>query len=289
MRRTVLAVASLTLLNGSASAQRVEARISGAPRAAARSDGDSLTNTRISLRARLPRVPRRDSSWWVPLASAVLPGTGQALLGQDRFVGYLAIEGYLLLDYFNVHTEETRQRDRSRALARDVARALFPGPRPIGSWAYYESMETYLESGVFNRFPGGELAPEGDPATFNGNVWLLARKNFWRDPNTEPNHDDATYRRSINFYTANAVKNEFFWSWRNAQLEQDLFRRAIVQRNSASRQATTLLGVLSLNHLLSTVDAFVTLRLRGGAGAADSPTSLEATLPWAPFGRPRVR
>ena len=51
--------------------------------------------------ARAGTRARGDSSWWVPLASALLPGTGQALLRQDRFVAYLAAEAFALFSYFN--------------------------------------------------------------------------------------------------------------------------------------------------------------------------------------------
>ena len=63
------------------------------------------------------RIPRRDSSWWVPLTSAVIPGTGQALLGQNRFVAYLATEAFFLIRMHDQGEEAVRVRDRSQALA----------------------------------------------------------------------------------------------------------------------------------------------------------------------------
>jgi hypothetical protein len=93
-------------------------------------------------------IPRRDSSWWVPLASATVPGTGQALPGPDRFIAYLAVEGFALLGYLDQHAEQLRERDRFQSLASSVARSLFPCDRPVGQSAYYESMELYIESGV---------------------------------------------------------------------------------------------------------------------------------------------
>jgi hypothetical protein len=230
--------------------------------------------------------PRRDSSWWVPLASTVLPGAGQALLGQDRFIAYLAVEAFGLLGFVEQNGEARRERERYRGLARDIARSAFPGNRPVGAWAYYETMEHYIESGVFDRFPGGEFSPEIDQSTANGALWLLARQTYWRSPTVEPDHASAEYRRAIAMYIDRAVRPEYRYSWRNAQLEQDLYRRSIARSNQAYRDATTQVAVLIANHLLSTVDAYVTLRLRGGMGAPGSPASLSASLPWAPFGRP---
>lgn len=233
-------------------------------------------------------IPRRDSSWRVPLASLVLPGAGQLLLGQDRFVAYLAVEGFALLGFIDQSREARRERDRYRGLARDIARSSFPGSRPVGPWAYYETMEHYIESGVFDRFPGGEFSPETDQSTTNGALWLLARQTYWRSPSVEPDHASAEYRRAIAMYIDRAVRPEFRYSWRNAQLEQDLYRRSIAHANQAYRDATTQVAMLIANHLLSGIDAFVTLRLRGGLGASGPPASLSASLRWAPFGRPRL-
>jgi hypothetical protein len=269
----------------------------GAQRAADASSvlGSAIDDSvRTPARIRIGRfvIPRRDSSWWVPLSSALVPGTGQAVLGQNRFIAYLAFEAYAVLGYFSQRNEAIRGRDQYRAQARDVARALFPGSRPVGPWSYYESMEHYLESGVFNRFPGGEFTPESDESTFNGDMWRLARETYWRDPVVTPDKNSQEYRNAIGFYITRAVTPEFRWTWRNAQLEQDLYRRTILNTNQAYRDANLQLGFLIANHLLSAVDAFVTIRLRGGAGAVipgSQPTSLSATLPWAPFGRPVTR
>jgi hypothetical protein len=237
------------------------------------------------------RIPRRDSSWWVPLTSAVLPGTGQALIGQDRFVAYLAMEAYLVIRIHDRGLQAIRERDRSQALARDVARANFGGPRPVGPWSYYEDMEKYTESGVFNLTPGGKFVPEGDESTFNGAMWRLARLTYWDDANVAPDTASLAYRNSINYYLSRAVTPEYRWSWRNAQLEQDLFRRAIKRKNQAYSDRATVVGYLAANHILSMLDAFITLRLSTGLGAPGTPaiSRLEGTLPWAPFGRPSSR
>jgi hypothetical protein len=290
--RYALIVASVALAAGRASAQQVPqpAGVSvPAQSAAAASTTDSTPAVRKKIRIGPIAIPRRDSSWWVPLASAAIPGTGQALLGQNRFVAYLAVEGFAFLGYLDQHAEQRRERDRFEALASNVARSLFPGDRPVGPWAYYEQMEHYIESGVFNLVPGGAFTPEVDVTTYNGAAWLLARQTYWADPNVQPDQGSPEYRKALGFYITRAVQPQFRWSWRNAQLEQDVYIQTIERANQAARDARVQLGLLIANHLLSMVDSYVTLRVHGGLGAQGSPTSLSATIPWAPFGRPSKR
>ena len=231
-------------------------------------------------------IPRRDSSWWVPLTSAVVPGTGQALLGQDRFIAYLAVEGFAILGYLDQRAAQNRATSRYQSLAGKIARSLFPGPYPAGSWAYYESMEHFKESGVFNLTPGGAFTPEPDVTTYNGASWLLARQTYWHDPNVQPALTSSEYVKAFAFYTARAVQPQYRWSWTNAQLEWDVYIQTIAERNQAARDARLQLGILLANHILSMVDSYVTLRVHGGLGAQHEPSTLYATIPWAPFGRP---
>lgn len=233
-------------------------------------------------------LARRDTSWWLPLASFIVPGSGQLLLGQNRFVAYFAAEGYALFGYFNERAEMLRERDRSQGLARDVARALFEGSKPVGAWAYYEEMEKFVESGVYTRQPGTVL-PEIDPETYNGWLWQQMRNTYWKNPNVEPDHLSAQYANSINEYNRRSIKPEYRWSWRNAQLEQDIYRRAIRNKNQANRDASLNLRLLLANSMLSMLDAFVTLRVSGRFGAVGDESYVTATLPWAPFGRPSSR
>ena len=260
-----------------------------APPDGARAVGDSLPG-RVDLLGLL-RLPRRDSAWWVPLASSAVPGYGQLLLGENRYVSYLAVEGFALLNVVNSASESRRERARFRALARDVARAFVPGNASVGRWDYYEALVHKIESGVFNRTPGtGTFSPEVDLATFNGEVWLRARElSGWPDPNVEPPHDSQQYRDAIRYYLEHAVTDELRWSWRNAQLEWDLYRRSIQRYNDASRDARQYLALLALNHALSTVDAFITLRLRGHVGAGGAGYALTGRFPLPHFGRRRNR
>src|SRR5580765_5820100 len=59
----------------------------------------------------------RTPSWLSPLASAVLPGSGQLLRGDDRGVIYLIAEVFLLQRFISLHQEARRDEDRYRDLA----------------------------------------------------------------------------------------------------------------------------------------------------------------------------
>jgi hypothetical protein len=202
------------------------------------------------------------SPWYAPPLSALVPGLGQGLLRQQRGIVYLAAEGYLILRALGAQRDARRERDAYREIARTVARAGFGADRPDASWEYYERLQHVLESGAFNTTPGAALSPETDPATFNGSIWRLARETFWRDPDVAPDPTSGEYQRALAFYERRAVGESFRWSWRDAQLEQDLYRQTIDRSNDASRQARQMVGLLLANHALSLVDAYVSVRLR---------------------------
>ena len=225
--------------------------------------------------------------WWAPIASAIVPGTGQIVLEQDRAIAYLAFEGYAWLRYAADWREARRQREAYRDLARAVARAWFPGPKPIGDFEYYERMESFVESGDYDDDPGAfGLQPERDTLSFNGALWLKARRLFWEHPDSVPDQSTGPWNSAIAFYESHAVEPEFRWSWRAAQLEHDLFRRTIERSNDAFRRSVAVLGIIIANHMLSTVDAYVAIRLRGGdSSAGGEELEMSASLPWAPFGR----
>jgi hypothetical protein len=206
------------------------------------------------------------------------------MLRQDRFVAYLTVEAFALLQYAVNHREGERQQAAYRGLARTVSRAYYGPVRPDGDFEYYERMEHFVESGVYDETPGAtQLHPEDDPTTYNGSVWLFARQTFWDDPNVSPDTASAAYKNALAFYTRRAVRPQFQWSWRNAQLEQDLFRRTIRASNDAFRKSVQDLGLVIANHVLSTVDAYISVRVRSGG---PDRYDVEVTLP-LPSGRSR--
>ena len=229
--------------------------------------------------------------WWAPAASAALPGAGQAQLGQDRFVGYLAIEGYLWLRYFTDRREGIRQRNAYREVALEVSRASYGGSKPTGDFEYYERMEHWIASGVFDANPGTPgLDPETDTTTFNGAMWLLARRTYWTAPNTPPPVGSPAYLAALSFYEQAAVRPAYEWSWRGARLEQDIYRRHIKESNDAFRHAISDVGIVIANHVLSTVDAYISLRLRLRAQLQPGgPTNVgfSASMPLAALGGPK--
>lgn len=231
--------------------------------------------------AELDRTP-----WWAPLVSAAIPGGGQAVLGQDRSLAYFAVEAYGWLRYASDVREARRQRDGYRHLAARVARANLSENRPAGDFEYYERMEQYVESGVFDASSVEGVQPEADPESYNGFIWLRARTTFWEDPTVPPPVGSDAYVAALAYYSGRAIKPEFRWSWRNAQLEQDVFRRTISRSNEAFRRSIQDLGVVIANHALSTVDAYVSLRLRR-SGTSSRDVGIEASIPWSPRMRPR--
>jgi hypothetical protein len=219
------------------------------------------------------------STAWAVLASAVVPGTGQAWLGQDRFVAYLAVEAYAWARYVADAREGRRARTAYRNLASEVARRPFSLVRPVGDFDYYERMEKFAQSGAFDAIPGGELDPEPDSTTANGAIWLLARQTFWTNPSVPPPRDSAEYKFAESFYRERAVGPEYRWSWSNAQLEYAEFRRTIRRSNNAYRSSLEDLGLVIANHALSTVDAFITVRLRRHVDADGQRFELTGSLP----------
>ena len=228
----------------------------------------------------LPATAERARSPWAILASATLPGAGQLMLRQWRSIPYLAIEGYAWTNYIASSRDARRDRNAYRLLASNVARGAYGAFRPIGDFDYYERMENFLESGVFDATPGGDLEPEGDTTTFNGAVWLLARRTYWHDATSPPTRESTEWQRAESFYLQRAIRPQFQWSWRGAPMAYEQFRRYIRSSNDAYRDAAADLGVVIGNHLLSTVDAYVTVQLRRRNHAGRKLYELSLSVPF---------
>ncbi len=222
----------------------------------------------------------RRPPWWTPLASAVLPGSGQAVARQTRAAGYLALELYTWLQYREARNDARRARSEYRRIAREEARKPCPRSCPDGDWDYYELLEKpyFVSSGRFDAVPGGALDPETADSTYNGSIWSLARELYFGDrPTLAPT--DPAYQRALDYYRSRAYGPEFAWSWRNAQGQQGVYRQSVAQWNRANRSATTALSVALANRVFSLVDAYVTVRLHGGVGG--QPAEFSATVPWS--------
>jgi hypothetical protein len=213
----------------------------------------------------------KPSPWWAPIASAAVPGSGQLALSQQRSVAYAVAEVYMLVQAVVAQRDADRQREQYQNLASEVARAQFGGSRPIGPWVtYYEPMEKFLESGAFSLVKGATVVPETDESTYNGSRWLQARQTYWRDPAVPPAVGSPEYARALAAYVKEAWPDEYRWSWRDAQLQWDVYRQLIASKNRSYQRANNYLGLVIANHLVSMVDAYVSVRIRrfGGAGLA---------------------
>lgn len=210
----------------------------------------------------------RPSVWVRPVASLLVPGSGQLLAGQERGAVYVAVEVYSLVRILQLNDEGRREGNRYRDLAFDVARRAFSPVRRDTVFEYFETMERFSESGLYDRDPGAALQPEIDAATYNGSIWLLARRTFWLDPDPDqpPDPGSPEYLRAVRFYQDYAVGPDFQWTWRGASLEHGVFRESIRKSDTAFRRAQNMLGVLLANHVVSAVDALISTRLSAAAG-----------------------
>jgi hypothetical protein len=212
------------------------------------------------------RDPAR-ASWVRPLASGIVPGTGQLLGGRERGALYMVAEAFLLTRVLSLSAEGRRERTRYRELARVVARGAY-SPTPADTvFEYFEQMGRFVESGPFDTDPGPAIVPPTDERTYNGQIWALARRTYFADPDSPPAPDTPEYQGALRFYSSRAIGPNYQWSWRNAGLEQDLYRQTIRESDEAFRHASQGLGLLLANHILSAVDAAITERLaRRGRG-----------------------
>jgi hypothetical protein len=219
-----------------------------------------------------------------PLASLLLPGSGQLLAHQDRGAVYLAAELYLVSRFLQLDREAGREAKRFQALAYDVARQSFTPSRRDTVFEYYEQMERFDESGRYDADPGAPFVPESDTRTYNGSVWLLARRTFWEDPSVPPDPTSPQYWRALQFYQARAVGPDFRWTWRDHSLEHEVFRETIRRSDNAFRRAQGQVGLLLANHVVSAVDALISARL---AEVAGRPAAIHTSI--GPGGLKQIR
>ena len=166
---------------------------------------------------------------------SIVPGTGQAWLGRDRFVAYLAVEAYAWARY----AADAREGRQARAII-GTSRARLRGDRsastrPVGDFDYYEPDGAFRGSGAFDAIPGVALDPEPDHNCQRSHHWLLAQTNLLVQP-FGPAISSSNSTSSPRFIEEGDW-SQYRWSWNNAQLECAEFRRTIRRSNNAYRNS----------------------------------------------------
>jgi hypothetical protein len=208
-------------------------------------------------------MPVWKRAWVRPLASLLVPGTGQLLARRDRGVVYLAADVWFIARALAEAQQGRQQRSQFLTLAFDVARQPWATTPSRGPWEYYEAMSHWVESGAYNLSTTGGFQPPTDTLTYNGAMWLLARRNYFTNPDSAPPPGSPAYQAALAFYRQRAFGDEFRWSWQNARLEMDVYIQEIHNSDQAFRTATDYLGAIVANHLVSAVDALIMSRLGG--------------------------
>lgn len=197
------------------------------------------------------------------LYSTLLPGLGQRLLGQGRWAAFAAMEIWSVLQYLDEYREGRELEDRYRDLAWQVARRISSGPRVEGGFEYYEALTEFRSSGAYDADPGRSgIQPEQDPDTYNGYIWVLARDIYL--PETDSGSVDESsprYQAAVDYYLSRAYAPSLAWNWGENDLQQAEYAQLIRESDENFRRATTMIGVILANHLLSAVDALITSRL----------------------------
>lgn len=224
----------------------------------------SVTTISRPIIGGLAREPLRP---YASLASLIVPGAGQFILGNNRAIGYLAIEALGWWRYAKDERERAAQERLYKDLSRRVARASFSKTFPDDDWLYYEWMRDDIESGQFSLAPTGPTVPDTNSKTYNGKRWALALST------------QSTYEAALDQYEREAIKPEFRWSWRSAQFQWDIYKRTTDKRNDAARAAVKDLLVIGANHFISTIDAFATFRIQVRSQDGGR-TAVGATLRW---------
>ncbi len=211
--------------------------------------------------------------------SLVVPGWGQHALGQRRAWAYLALEAAFWAYWADRRSAGGDARDAYRDLAWAEAR-LPAGRRVDGDWAYYETLEEWTRSGAYDTDPQRSgVQPESDATTFNGYVWSLARGQYFAG-GTEPSENDPAYAQALAYYQRRAYGGDYLWDWSGKEGALQRYEGLIRESDDRFHQATTALGAVLANHLLSAADGFLSARLRGEAGLRVVPGSTTARSGW---------
>jgi hypothetical protein len=197
------------------------------------------------------------------LLSLALPGAGQHALRQDRKWVYLALEvaGWALWVERRASAADYRTRYRDFAWERGRIQS---GPRMDGDFDYYERLSKWTRSGAFDADPSSSgVQPELDVSTYNGSIWALASGIFF-PPGPLPAPGEPAYQSALAYYQDRAYGAALLWDWTSVPADRQELGRLITESDNRFGHATTVLGAVIANHLLSAADAYLSARGRVG-------------------------
>jgi hypothetical protein len=216
--------------------------------------------------------------------SLVLPGWGQWHLGQRRAWAYGLLEAGLWATRLELQASGRHFRDQFRDVAWTAGR-IQSGKRVEGPWAYYEAMSKWTRSGAYDADPNqAGVQPEGDPSTFNGAKWALAREIYF-PPGVTPAQGDPAYQQALAYYEQQAYGTAYLWDWTGKSAALGEYRHLINRSDARFREASATLGAVLANHLLSAVDAYVSARAGLRPGLRVAPEATPVGLRWTLSGR----
>jgi len=224
------------------------------------------------------------------LLSAALPGAGQIYRGQKRGFAYIAAEVVSVTTWAFFRNEGNNNRDEyidfARVHSRETVATHDPWwgliqdrihPELVGDWDYYEHMSQYRRSGRYDRDLNNDYSLTGNLAdldpeieytdSFNNRQWRIARINYFESDPENPDNYFGTQADTLaakDFYAKTAVTEAFAWDWGPPEefgtANQNEFSRIIDDADSAFRRASFSLGILLANHVISTIDAYISAK-----------------------------
>ena len=188
------------------------------------------------------------------LLSLALPGLGQHRQDKSRKWIFAGLEVVAWSVYLERRSAGGASRNDYRDFAWEQGR-LQAGTRVDGDFEYYETLSKWTRSGAFDRDAvSSGLQPEEDPATFNGTIWVRAQGIFLGG---DGQPGDPGFAEAVEYYEARAYQAEFLWDWSRSPTDRARLGELISENDSRFRQATTAVGIVMANHLVSAVDAFL--------------------------------
>ncbi len=209
-------------------------------------------------------VPRQEGPGSPPslapaALSLLLPGAGQHRLGQGRKWVYAAVEVLGWAVFFERRHAGGEYRTRYRDFAWNEAR-IQTGPRVDGDFDYYETLSVWDASGAYDSDPvAAGVQPEPDPSTYNGSIWARAMQIFIPGGGPVPPTDPG-YQSALAYYDDFAYPTSLLWDWSGAPAGRAELADLIEESDARFRHATTALGVVIANHLISAADAYLSAR-----------------------------